>query len=94
MKLYPYLKDLFGYTPKDDIVTGGDEVKLIRETLHLDEATADDIFNYRTLVVSMWMDRYKEMKYADPRRAEKIWNAMMSITAVLDEEAVKSGGEV
>ena len=85
MKLYENLHNLMDYSPKDNFVTSAEEIEYIKKTLKLDECDSDDIYNYRTIVVLLWGNRAMEArKNEDFDEHDKLWNAMMSITAVLD----------
>lgn len=88
MKLYPNLKNLANYSPENSFTTTAQEADIIRKTLKFNEATEDDLYNYRTLVVVMWSSRYKDAKTEDGT-APRLWNAMNSITAVIDAELAK-----
>lgn len=92
MKLWPNIKELKDYRADDRHFTSKEEMDLIHEKLHFDEATDDDLFNYRTLVVCIWREM-RDHAEADgkPDEADEIWNAMMSITAVIDDEMWKRG---
>lgn len=92
MKLFPNLKEIKDYRPADRHFTSKEEIDLIHEKLHFDEATDDDLFNYRTLVVCIWREM-RQIAETDGNinEADAIWNAMMSITAVIDDEMWKRG---
>lgn len=95
MKLYPNLIKLKDYSPKDRHFTSREEIKEISATLEFDKADSDDLYNYRTIVVSMWSHRYADLRregHGD--EAEKVWQGMQSITAVIDLEMSRRGMEL
>lgn len=94
MKLYPNLIKLYDYVPDDKVFTSGDEIRHIKDTLKFNEAGNDDLYNYRTLVVSMWTSRYHELKRLKDAKAEDVWQSMMSILAVIDDESANRGIEI
>lgn len=93
MKLYPNLMKLNTYVPKDRFITSQEEMDMISETLELDKASDDDVYNYKSLVTSVWGIKYIQL---DPYSsiACDCHTSMMSITAVLDNEMVERGMEV
>lgn len=94
MKLYPNLIKLYDYVPDDKVFTSGDEIRHIKDTLKFNETGDDDLYNYRTLVVSMWTSRYHELKRLKDDKTEDVWQSMMSILAVIDDESANRGIEI
>jgi len=93
MKLYPNLMKLNTYVPKDRYFTSQEEMDMISETLELDKASDDDVYNYRTLVTSLWGIKHIQLDPHSPIACD-CNTSMMSIIAVLDNEMVKRGMEV
>lgn len=95
MKLYPNLMTLKDYVPADRATTCEDEIVRIGNTLKFAEATPDDLYNYRTLTVSIWGSRYRDLRERkEYDKAEDVWQGMLSITSAIDNEMWKRGETV
>lgn len=94
MLIYQTLLKLTNYQPKDDLFTSAEEVKYVRETLDLQNATNDDLQNLRDFCVMMWSEKYHKLRMENDESWWGIMQSMQSITAVIDDEKYHRGMEV
>lgn len=74
------LKD---YTPKDRHFTSEKEIKTISEALSLKYMDVEDMREMRNMVVVYYNYLIGDLQYGD-KLYDRYWNAMMSVTAIID----------
>jgi len=75
---------LKNYSPKSRVFTSAEEVVYISDILHLEEIkNTEKMREMRNMVVTYYYYLIHSLTYEDPLY-KRYWNAMMSVTAVID----------
>lgn len=78
---------LTNYCPKDDFFTSNNEIELICDNLEFLGKTIDEFRAIRNSVVKFYTELKDNELNIEKKRTDKYWkfhNAMMSVTAVID----------
>ena len=91
---YELLGGLKDYTPKDSLFTSGEEMKLIQDTLQLQDRDVLSLRNLRNYVMLCYLEKAHRYEDRFCKEAMDLSQAMYSITAVIDDAIWRAGAEV
>lgn len=84
---------LTGYAPQDTMFTTKEEMERVAENLHFKDLTAEEMHALRNSVVKHYQEIREQYERLTPPW-DRIWNAMMSVTAVIDSSLLTMGEPV